>query len=56
MELINGALILVTVMYVLLGIGQFAVVDGLKRRIVYEYVGIAAIVALIVLITTRWGG
>lgn len=56
LEPINGALILVTVMYVLLGTGQFAVIDGLKRRIVYEYVGIAAVVALIVLITTRWGG
>lgn len=56
LEPINGALILVTVMYVLLGIGQFAVIDGLKRRTVYEYVGIAAVVALIVLITTRWGG
>ena len=56
LEPINGALILVTVTYVLLGIGQFAVIDGLKRRTVYEYVGIAAIVALIVLITTRWGG
>jgi len=56
LEPINGALILVTVMYVLLGIGQFAVVDGLKRKIVYEYVGVAATVALVVLIPTRWGG
>src|SRR3989344_4122479 len=56
LEPINGALILVTVMYVLLGIGQFAIVEGLKRRSVYEYIGIASIVALIVLITTRWGG
>ena len=55
-EPINGALILVTVMYALLGVGQFAVVDGLKRKIVYEYVGVAVIVVLIVLITTRWGG
>ncbi len=53
---INGALILVTVIYVLLGLGQFAVSEQLKRRIVYEYVGVASIVALIVLITTRWGG
>lgn len=53
---INSALILVTAVYVLLGIGQFAIVEGLKRRIVYEYVGIASVVTLIVLVTTRWGG
>ncbi len=53
---INGALILVTVMYVLLGIGQFAIIEGLKKRITYEYVGVATIVALIVILTTRWGG
>lgn len=53
---INGALILVTVMYVLLGLGQFAIGEQLKRRIVYEYVGVALVVALIVLITARWGG
>ena len=55
-EPINGALILVTVMYVLLGLGQFAIIQGLKRKIVYEYIGIASVVALIVLITARWGG
>lgn len=53
---INSALILVTAIYVLLGIGQFAIVEGLKRKIVYEYIGIASIVALIVFVTTRWGG
>lgn len=53
---INGALILVTVIYVLLGLGQFAVVEGLKRRVSYEYIGVASIVSLIVLLTTRWGG
>lgn len=53
---INGALIMVTVMYVLLGIGQFAIIEGLKRQIIYEYIGVAALVIIIVLITTRWGG
>jgi len=55
-EPINGALILVTVMYVLLGIGQFSVSEGLKRKTIYEYIGVAMIVALIVLVTARWGG
>lgn len=53
---INGALILVTVMYVLLGVGQFAIVEGLKKRITYEYVVVATVVTLIVILTTRWGG
>lgn len=53
---INGALILITVMYVLLGLGQFAYGGQLKPRYVYEYVGVALFVAVIVVITTRWGG
>lgn len=53
---INGALILVTVIYVLLGIGSFAIIEGLKRKIVYEYISVAVFVALIVFVTTRWGG
>ena len=56
LEPINGALILVTVMYVLLGLGQFAISEQLKRRTIYEFVGVAMVVALIVLVTTRWGG
>jgi len=53
---INGALILITVMYVLLGLGQFAFSEQLKSRYVWEYLSIAAFVAIIVVITTRWGG
>ena len=53
---INGALILITVMYVLLGLGQFAFSDQLKKRFIWEYLGVAAFVAIIVVITTRWGG
>lgn len=53
---INGALALATIMYVLLGLSQFQFEDRLKRRIVYEHLGIAFIVFLIVTITTRWGG
>lgn len=53
---INGALVLATVMYVLLGLGQFEFAQNLKRRVVYEHLGVALIVFIIVLITTRWGG
>ena len=53
---INGALSLATIMYVLLGLAQFQFEDRLKKRIVYEHLGIALIVFLIVLVTTRWGG
>ena len=53
---INGALILITVMYVLLGLGQFAFNEQLKPRIVWEYTSVAIFVAIIAVITTRWGG
>lgn len=53
---INGALVLATVMYVLLGLGQFEFAQNLKRRVVYEHLSVASIVFIIVLITTRWGG
>lgn len=53
---INGALILITVMYVLLGLGQFAFSDQLKLKYVWEYVSVAMLVAVIVVVTTRWGG
>lgn len=53
---ISAALILITIMYVLLGLGQFAYNQQFKVRYVYEYVGIALFVAIIVVVTTRWGG
>lgn len=53
---INGALVISTIMYVLLGLSQFEFAEKLKRRIVYEHVIVASIVAVIVFITTRWGG
>ncbi|OGD94101.1 hypothetical protein A2697_03795 [Candidatus Curtissbacteria bacterium RIFCSPHIGHO2_01_FULL_41_44] len=53
---INGALVLATVMYVLLGLAQFNFENRLKTRIIWEHLSIAAIVFVIVLISTRWGG
>jgi len=53
---INRALVVSTIMYVLLGLSQFEFAEKLKRRIVYEHVIVASIVAVIVFITTRWGG
>lgn len=53
---VAGALILITIMYTLLGTGQFAFNDQLKSRIVWEYLSIAMFVAVIVVVTARWGG
>lgn len=53
---INGALALVTAMYVLLGLGQFVFGDKLKPRIAWAHLAVAAVVAIIILITTRWTG
>lgn len=53
---INGALIIATIMYVLLGLAQFDFADKLKRRQVYEHLGVALVVFIAVLLTTKWGG
>lgn len=53
---INGALVVVTVMYVLLGLGQFVMGGKLKTRIVLEHISVAIVVMLIVLLATRWSG
>lgn len=53
---INASLALATVMYALLGLAQFDFQNRLKPRIVYEHLGIALLVFVIILITTRWGG
>lgn len=53
---INGALVIATVMYVLLGLSQFDFADKLKRRQVYEHLGVALVVFIAVLLTTKWGG
>lgn len=53
---INGALVIVTIMYVLLGLGQFVFYEKMKTRVVLEHLLVALVVALIVLASTRWGG
>lgn len=53
---INGALVIVTVMYVLLGLGQFVFGDKLKTRIIWEHLIVSGIVIFIVLVSTRWSG
>ncbi len=53
---INGALALGTIMYALLGLAQLHFDDKLKNKVVYEHVGIALVVFIIIIISTRWGG
>lgn len=53
---INGALALATLMYVLLGLAQFEFQGRLKGRIIWEHLIVAIFVAVIITITTHWGG
>lgn len=53
---INGALALVTLMYVLLGLSQFNFQDRLKAKNLYEHLGVALVVFVIIVIATKWGG
>lgn len=52
---INGALIMVTVMYVLLGSGQLVFQERVKARVLWEHLGVAFLVFIVVLMATRWG-
>jgi len=52
---ILGALFLVSAFYALVGINQLYLSGRLKRRRVIEYVSIAAVVLILMVITTRWG-
>jgi len=51
-----GALALVSAMYVLLGITHFYFTQRLKKRTVWEYLGIAGLILAFIIATTRWGG
>ncbi len=53
---INGALVVVTVMYALLGLGQFVFGEKLKQRVIWEHLVVSGIVIFIVLLSTRWSG
>ena len=53
---INGALAISTVMYVLLGLSQLHLDDKLKTKVLWQHVGVALLVFVIIVISTRWGG
>lgn len=53
---INAGLVIATVMYVLLGLTQFSFEERLKPRIVYEHLGVAILLFLLVIMTTSWSG
>ncbi len=53
---INASLVVITAMYVLLGLGQFVFHEKLKPRIVWEHLSVALVVAVIIMISSRWGG
>lgn len=50
------ALFLTTVFYSLVGMVQQHLVERLFRRTMVEFIAVSAIVFLLVLVTTRWGG
>lgn len=52
---INAALVMATIMYVLLALSQFHFQERLKPRLVYEYMGVAVLVSVIIIVVTRWG-
>lgn len=52
---INGALAICTIMYALLGVSQLHFDDKLKTRVIYEHLGVALVVFVIIVISTRWG-
>lgn len=51
-----AALVLSIAFYVVLGLTQFELQERLTSRVVYEYLTIAAVVLVLILVTTRWGG
>ena len=53
---IIGALATVSALYVSLGVTQFHFADRLTRRTVLEYSSVAAVVFILMLITTHWSG
>ena len=53
---INAALAIATIMYALLGLSQLYLEDKLKKRVLWEHIGVAILVFVIITISTRWGG
>jgi len=52
---INAALVVVTAMYVFLGLGQFVFQEKMKSRVVWEHLIVAFLVFVIVIMSTKWG-
>ncbi len=52
---VNSALAMATIMYVVLGLSQFAFQDRLKPRQVWEHLAVAVAVFVVIVISTRWG-
>lgn len=52
---INAALVIVTAMYVFLGLGQLFFQEKMKNRVVWEHLIVACIVFIVVLFSTKWG-
>lgn len=53
---IIGALATVSTLYVSLGLTQFHFTDRLSKRTIWEYASVAAVVFVLMLITTSWNG
>lgn len=51
-----GSLFLTAVVYVLLGLTQAYFAERLFRQTAYEYLSVGALVLMILILTTRWGG
>jgi hypothetical protein len=43
-------------MYVLLSLSHFHLARRLNKRAVWEYLGIASLILIFIIATTRWGG
>jgi hypothetical protein len=51
-----GSLVMITMLYVLLGLYQQEILKRLFKRTMWEYVSVGLVVLMIVAVTTRWGG
>jgi hypothetical protein len=52
---VNSALAMATIMYMVLGLSQFAFQDRLKPRQVWEHLAVAMAVFIVIVISTHWG-
>jgi len=52
---VNSALAMAMIMYMVLGLSQFAFQDRLKGRQVWEHMAVAVAVFLVIVVSTHWG-